>query len=84
MRFVQFAAVMAGVLASCAQAQQTSSPPEVPVEHPGKVIFSRSLDQNGTPEKPATPPAGTPATDAERQAITFLAYDLDVHFGARW
>jgi hypothetical protein len=83
MRFVQLAAVMAVVLASGAQAQQTSSPPEVPVEHPGKVIFSRSLDQNGTPEKPAAPPVGTPATDAERQAITFLAYDLDVHLQPR-
>ena len=83
MRFVQFAAVMAVVLASYAQAQQTSSPAEVPVEHPGKVIFSRSLDQNGTPEKPATAPVGTPATDAERQAITFLAYDLDVHLQPR-
>ncbi|HXP11375.1 MAG TPA: hypothetical protein VN828_22920, partial [Acidobacteriaceae bacterium] len=82
MRFVQFAA-MAGVLAYGAQAQQTSSPPEVPVEHPGKVIFSRSLDQNGTPEKSAAPPAGTPATDAERQAVTFLAYDLDVHLQPR-
>ncbi len=79
MRFVRVAAVAAVVMASYAKAQQTSSPPEVPAEHPGKVIFSRSLDENGTPTKPPPPPAGAPATDAERQAITFLAYDLDVH-----
>ena len=65
------------------KAQQTSSPPEVPAEHPGKVILSRSIDQSDTPAKPPVTPAGAPATDAERQAITFLAYDLDVHLQPR-
>ena len=83
MRFVQFAAVAALVLAAYAEGQQTSSPPEEPAEHPGKVILSRSVDQGDTPAKTPTTSAGAPATDAERQAITFLAYDLDVHLQPR-
>lgn len=51
-----------------------------------QVIFSRSTDQNGqttttvgpAAQKPA--PAAEPiATDAERRAVTFTAYDMDVH-----
>ena len=61
--------------------------PQVPAEHPGTVILSRSVEDSGTPAKPAPRPSrGAPATDAERQAITFLSYDLDVHLrptGAR-
>ena len=54
----------------------------------GKVIFSRSTDENGqttTTAGPAAPkPGGQPvtapvATDAERQAVTFTAFDMDVH-----
>jgi hypothetical protein len=62
-------AVAVVALASCAGAQT--------------VIFSRSIDQNNTPAKssPASPAA--PATDAERQALTFLSYDLDVHLQPR-
>ena len=70
-------AALAAVLAYPAGAQQ----PEAPAEHPGKVIFSRSLEESAP--KPSPTPAGAPATDAERQAITFLAYDLDVHLQPR-
>jgi hypothetical protein len=87
MRFLPLAVVVVG-LASCAGAQEASSPPAVPSsqapeEHPGKVILSRSVDDSGSPPAavPAAPtakPADAPS-DAERQAITFLSYDLDVH-----
>ena len=86
MKYLWFAAV-AAVLASCAGAQQASPPAavpsEVPAEHPGTVILSRSVDKAATPAKPSAAPAGAPATDAERQAITFLTYDLDVHLQPR-
>jgi hypothetical protein len=53
----------------------------------GTVIFSRSTDENGkttTTASPATGPAaqiaGTPAAvDAEREAVTYTDFDLDVH-----
>src|ERR1700761_4915659 len=83
MKGVWLAAAAGVVLGSSAGAQQTSSPPEVPAEHPGKVILSRSVDESVAPAKPTATPAGAPASDAERQAITFLAYDLDVHLRPR-
>jgi len=68
---------------------QNSSPPQQPAPSPdqqshGKVIFSRSIDENGqtnTEAGPAAPEiAKLPvAQDTERQAITFTAFDLDVH-----
>jgi hypothetical protein len=70
-----------------AAAQETPRPPQ-----PGpnaQVIFSRSgTDQPDTTQAPAaaTPAAeapGTAVTDAERQAITFLSYDLEVHLQPR-
>ena len=79
MRYVSLAAAV--LLAACARGQQTSVPSTVPAEPPGKVILSRSGDE--TAATPATTPAGSPATDAERQAITFLAYDLDIHLQPR-
>jgi hypothetical protein len=82
MRYLWFAAVTA-VLVSAAGAQEASPPAEVPAEHPGTVIFSRSVEDGGTPAKPAGAPAVTPPSDAERQAITFLSYDLDVHLQPR-
>jgi hypothetical protein len=54
----------------------------------GKVIFSRSVDDSGqttTTAGPAAPKtAGQPvtspvATDDEREAVTFTAFDMDVH-----
>jgi hypothetical protein len=82
MKYLWFAAVAAG-LVTCAGAQQASPPAEVPAEHPGTVIFSRSVEDNTAPVKPAAPTAEAHATDAERQAFTFLTYDLDVHLQPR-
>ncbi len=68
MKYLWFAAV-AAVLACCAGAQT--------------VIFSRSTEDSNAPAKSATAPPQAPATDAERQALTFLSYDLDVHLQPR-
>jgi hypothetical protein len=86
MKYLWLAAVTA-VLSTCAGAQQAAPagavPAEVPAAPPGKVILSRSVEDAPTPAKPSMVQAGAPATDAERQAITFLAYDLDVHLRPR-
>src|SRR5580698_1206588 len=81
-----FAATLALLLTTPFQAQ-TSTPPEQPNPPAGKVIFSRSTDENGqtTQTGPVTTPpqvkmADAPtAEDADRQAVTFTAFDLDVH-----
>ncbi len=76
---------------SIAAAQETSTPTDTPTE-PGpnaRVIFSRSATDN--PDSTQPPAATSPAaqapritvTDAERQAITFLSYDLEVHLQPR-
>ncbi|MGD0156033.1 MAG: hypothetical protein ABSB50_08040 [Terracidiphilus sp.] len=68
----------------------SQTPPASPQDQQphGTVIFSRSIDQNGqatTTNGPAAPPtagrqiAAPVATDAERQAVTFTAFDMDVH-----
>jgi hypothetical protein len=68
--------------------QPSTPPPEPSTEHHGQVIFSRSTDENGetttSAGHAATQPGGQPvtapvATDDERQAVTFTAFDLDVH-----
>jgi hypothetical protein len=97
MRFLRLAVVVVGVgviLAACTEAQEASSSPsppaEAPAEHPGTVILSRSVDDPGssssgpakTPTAPAAKASDT-ASDAERQAITFLSYDLDIHLQPR-
>ena len=82
MRYLWFAAVAAGLITG-AGAQQSPPPPDAPAEHPGTVIFSRSVEDSTAPAKPAAPTAEVRATDAERQAITFLTYDLDVHLQPR-
>jgi len=62
-----------------------AKPETVPQESPkGQVIFSRSIDENGettTQAGPARPQivAAPIAQDSERQAVTFTAFDLDVH-----
>ncbi len=63
---------------------QTAPPVQSPAQPApnGKVIFSRSVDENGqtvTEASPETKLAKAPvSTDEERQAVTFTAYDLDV------
>jgi hypothetical protein len=87
MRFLWFAAVAAGFAVPCAVAQQASSAPAVPTEHPGTVILSRSVEENGSGPAAAAPTVKAPdaaaVSDAERQAITFLSYDLDVRLQPR-
>ncbi|MGB6721177.1 MAG: hypothetical protein WBE72_10305, partial [Terracidiphilus sp.] len=69
---------------------QTASPQAPAATNPqqggGKVIFSRSTDENGQTTSSTGPVAAQPAMaaapiadDAERQAVTFTDYDLDVH-----
>jgi len=71
---------------------QTSAPPppepSTPAQPAGKVILSRSLDENGQPTTQAGPAAAPPpvkladaptAEDAERQSVTFTDFDMDVH-----
>jgi hypothetical protein len=69
-----------------AEQQATPAPPEQP--HQGKVIFSRSSDESGqTTTTQSGPSVRLPAAEgelappqvAERQAVTFTAFDLDVH-----
>ncbi|MGC1460890.1 MAG: hypothetical protein WA802_01735 [Terracidiphilus sp.] len=85
-----FLSVTVAVLAyipTTAQSHNLPPPPPqtAPAQQPGgKVIFSRSTDENGqttTQLPPAAPQlaAAPVATDAERQAVTFIAFDMDVH-----
>lgn len=68
-----------------AAAQQQPAAPE-PSNPNAQVLFQRSDDQ---PEQPAPQAAASAqnvtdkVTDAERSAITFTAYDLDVHLTPR-
>ncbi len=73
-------------------AQPAAPPPAAdqaptPAQPGGKVIFSRSTDENGQTTTQAGPAAAPPpikiadaptAEDAERQAVTFTGFDLDV------
>lgn len=69
---------------------QTSTPPtqsqqaQHQDEKRGQVILSRSTDENGntsTVRGPAAPPVASAAIadDAEREAVAFMRYDIDVH-----
>jgi hypothetical protein len=85
LRFYQAMATATFALALAASAQTTTySPPQQPPTQPGgKVIFSRSTDENGQTTTQATPAppkmASAPtAEDAERQSVTFTAFDMDV------
>ncbi|MDT7816772.1 MAG: hypothetical protein QOJ42_6688, partial [Acidobacteriaceae bacterium] len=82
MKYSWFAAVAVG-LVTCAGAQQAPPPADVPAEHPGTVIFSRSVEDGEAPVKQVPATAEVRATDGEREAITFLTYDLDVHLQPR-
>jgi len=85
-----FSAAVLTVVGSRAQSSQPSASQATPQpsEQPhGKVIFSRSIDENGqttTQTAPAAPPKEQApiASDAERQAVTFIAYDMDVHLNS--
>ncbi len=79
-------AAVAAVLAGVPCTSQSTGPGSAPTKPTGKVIFSRSADENGqtvTQAGPAAVPSGHPATeptveDADRRAVTFTALDLDV------
>ena len=83
------AAAVPASIPSSAQSHNLPPPPPQSVAQPeqqpgGKVIFSRSTDESGntTTQAPQSEPriAAAPiATDAERQAVTFIAFDMDVH-----
>jgi hypothetical protein len=83
------------VLGATAQ-QQTAPAPSAPTpSNPNaKVLFSRSDDQNTDQNNGPATPQNTTAhantqnatekiTDAERRAVTFTAYNLDVHLAPR-
>jgi hypothetical protein len=65
--------------------------PQQEEPHHGQVIFSRSTDENGQTTttvglgaQPKAPPAGQSvdaptASDAEREALTFTEFNMDVH-----
>ena len=83
-------AILAAGLAATTAAQTTTYTPQStpPASQPsGKVILSRSIDENGQtttqPGPAALPPpkmVDTPtAEDAERQSVTFTDFDMDVH-----
>jgi hypothetical protein len=79
------ALIAAGFALPFAVAQTTTAPLPVPDQPKSKVIFSRSTDQAPQPST-ATPPvkmAPEPsAEDAERLAVTFTGFDLDVRLHA--
>lgn len=82
-----------GILSSPAQTTTSPAPSssQEPAGHPdtskGRVIFSRSTDQNGntsTQEGPGANGAGQMVSapivdDTEREALTFTDFDMDVH-----
>ncbi|MDR3745636.1 MAG: hypothetical protein P4K80_05840 [Acidobacteriaceae bacterium] len=72
-------AIVFGLSAATSPAQTTA--PDQPAPSPGKVLFSRSLDTDAEAKKPDTPAQDTAlvVVDAERNALTYTAYDLDVH-----
>ena len=71
---------------------EAQEPVQAAPQMPGKVVFSRSTDLNtGETNTAAGPAAGESAgkaaaaplaTDAERQAVRFTSYDVDVHLDA--
>lgn len=82
-------ALVAAILAIVPCVAQNSTSPQPPSPTPtGQVIFSRSTDENGQTVTKVGSSAGQPAIqiatepsagDADRQAVTFTALDLDVH-----
>jgi hypothetical protein len=90
-----FAALSIFLLAIPASSQTTTAPPagQTPQPH-GQVIFSRSTGESGQtttttgsaapqPRAPGGQLVTAPTTsDDERQALTFTAFDMDVHLRA--
>lgn len=84
-RTVAIAVAAAGLAAISSAAQ--SAPAEQAQPPKGQVIFSRSIDENGQTSthaaqavnQPAVQMAAEPsALDAERQAVSFTGFDMDV------
>ncbi len=86
------ASLVLGAASSNAQTTPTAgstAPQQEPGQPSGKVIFSRSIDENGQTTTQSGPAAPAPANaqltkeptaeDAEREAITFTDFDMDVH-----
>ncbi len=89
---VSLAAVALTVLPAAAQISNPPAPLQFASlsntqqpEAPGQVIFSRSTDENGQTSTQAGPDSTRPlapepiATDAEREAVAFTDFDMDVH-----
>jgi hypothetical protein len=77
--------------ASGSASPQTQDPASPAQQSHGQVIFSRSTEENGeengqtvtiAPSGEMPPDAAPVATDAERQAVTFTGFDMDVHLRA--
>ena len=90
--FLSVTATALAVVPSSAQSQnpppassQSVPQPDQQTQKPeGKVIFSRSTDENGQTTTQSSPVetqmvAAPAANDVERQAVTFIAFDMDVH-----
>src|SRR5258708_23995813 len=72
---------MVFIVSSAARGQATPPPdPDQTAPH-GKVLFNRDQDSPPAEKTTKTPAENTvvAVTDAERAALTFTAYDLDVH-----
>ncbi len=83
-----FVAVLPAAPQTTPEAPQ--NPPQQEEPHHGQVIFSRSTDENGQTTTTVGPGAQLPtpsgqsvdaptATDAEREALTFTEFNMDVH-----
>ncbi len=88
MRFCLAVVVWLAVTSAGAQQVPAAAAPSAEAPPAGKVILSRSAEDSAPAASAAPPPpasggGGEGATNAERQAITFLAYDLDVHLRPR-
>jgi len=79
-------AILAAVTATAVAQSATQNEPQPATK--GQVIFSRSVDENGETKTLVGPTITEPAiqqakastvVDAERQAVTFTRYDLEVH-----
>jgi hypothetical protein len=90
-RFVAVTTAISCIAAFPIAAQTAPAAPPTPTEqvqpHQGQVIFSRTTDENGqttTQSNPASAPPTpegklAPPQDAECHAVTFTAFDLDLH-----